>query len=162
MLKSRQRKTKCSGERPRCSPCALRRIPCTWPASQENQIPQPHGGEGDGNSSSKRQRLLEGQSSRALPSISLTSRTLRLLRERHLSVEFCSFLHMPVMDANILHQKSPFLVHASIALAALYMSEDEILKEGHTQPDQLSEWHATIARDHSRQSVDSPSSKLYG
>ena len=78
---------------------------------------------------------------------------------RHLGVELCSFLHQSFIDIDLIKRRSPFLMHAIIALAALYMTAEDVNREGFAKAGDLSEWHASIARDYSRQYVDSPSSK---
>jgi hypothetical protein len=158
-VSSRQRKTKCSGERPTCSPCALRRLHCTWSSPSENNITHIRSPPSKEDSArSKRPRFQDCGSGHGYPSMDLISHALEIFRVRHLSVEFCAFLHMPSIDITALRQRCPFLVHALIALAALYMDEGESTREGFEGPEQLSEWYASIAKEYSRQSVDSPSS----
>jgi hypothetical protein len=88
----------------------------------------------------------------------LLLRALDIFYARHHSVEFCSFLHVPSLDIEVLRRRSAFFVHALIALSGLYMSKEEAVKEGFANPGALSDWHASVAREYSRQSVDSPSS----
>ena len=92
--------------------------------------------------------------------VALLRRALDIFRERHFSVEFCSFLHLPSVDVGLLRQRSPFLAHALIALSALYMTQQEAADQGFARPEALSEWHTTVAREYSRQSVDAPSGRL--
>lgn len=111
--------------------------------------------------SSKRVRLPKNRTNhdRAnLPS-HLLQRALEIFYNRHHSIEFCSFLHVPSLEIDVLCRQSPFFVHALISLTALYLSEEEAAKEGFLTPATLSEWHAVMAREYSRQSVDLPSSK---
>ncbi|KEF59819.1 uncharacterized protein A1O9_04667 [Exophiala aquamarina CBS 119918] len=53
-----------------------------------------------------------------------------------------------------------FLAHAIVALASLYVTDEDAIKYGYKSKQELSEWHAGIARQASRQSVDDISSKL--
>jgi len=62
------------------------------------------------------------------------------------------------IDVEVLRRRSAFFVHALIALSGLYMSKEEAVKEGFASPGALSDWHAGVAREYSRQTVDSPSS----
>lgn len=91
-------------------------------------------------------------------SASLLLRSLEIFYARHHSIEFCSFLHVPSLDIEVLRRRSAFFVHALIALSGLYLSKEEAVKEGFASPGALSDWHAGVAREYSRQSVDSPSS----
>ena len=177
IFNSRRRKTKCSGTRPTCSACILRRLPCSWPTTATiNHIASPSRGSAAAviNSQSsttaaaasceepraKRQRLSQAKRSEGTShlSILLLRRALDIFYERHFTVEFCSFLHVPSIDVEILRQRSPFFAHALIALSGLYFSEEEAVEHGFATAEALSEWHATVAREYSRQSVDSPSS----
>jgi len=88
----------------------------------------------------------------------LLQRSLDIFYARHHSIEFCSFLHVPSLDVEVLRRRSAFFVHALIALSGLYMSKEEAVKEGFASPGALSDWHAGVAREYSRQTVDSPSS----
>lgn len=92
-------------------------------------------------------------------SSSLLRRALEIFYARHHSVEFCSFLHVPSLDIEVLRHQSPFFAHALVALAGLYMSKEEAVSEGFADPAALSDWYTIVAREYSRQSVDVPSSK---
>lgn len=91
-------------------------------------------------------------------SANLLQRALDIFYARHHSIEFCSFLHVPSLDIEVLRRRSAFFAHALIALSGLYMSKEEAVKEGFANPGAISDWHASVAREYSRQSVDSPSS----
>jgi hypothetical protein len=88
----------------------------------------------------------------------LIKRALSIFYVRHHSIEFCSFLHVPSLEIESLHRGSRLFLQALIALSALYFSNEEAVKQGFLSSTALSEQYAAAAREHSRQTVDSPSS----
>ncbi|CAM1507789.1 Fc.00g046370.m01.CDS01 [Cosmosporella sp. VM-42] len=158
------------GKRPTCSACVLRRLSCTWPSTPEtggiyNQAQAQARAPNDNVVAGEEARPKRRRLSRARrdeggggdPPVALLRRALDIFRERHFGVEFCSFLHLPSVDVGLLRQRSPFFAHALIALSALYMTQQEAADQGFARPETLSEWHTTVAREYSRQSVDAPS-----
>ena len=59
---------------------------------------------------------------------------------------------------DLLVEQSPFLVHAIIALSALYMTPEDALNQNCPSSLVLSERHAALARHASALSTDRPSS----
>lgn len=166
-MESRRRKTKCNGVHPTCGSCILRRVPCSWPTSnlvstspKDVTNPTQTIVPGDEASARKRPRVSAIGQDAGHRSSALLQQALEIFYARHHSIEFCSFLHIPSLDVASLDRQSPFIVHALLALSGLYLTDVDIAGEGFETPATFSEWHAAVARQYSRESVDSPSSTL--
>ncbi|OBT96227.2 hypothetical protein VE01_05786 [Pseudogymnoascus verrucosus] len=165
----RKSKVKCSGTRPNCRNCLKRKKGCTWPST-----PAPGGyyqilDYAEVESGTDR-RVLKGagpildgpvrgdcNSACVLPEAHLLQLLLGIFLARHHDGELCSFLHKPSLDMSVLAVRSPFLVMSIISLSALYIPDDEALRDFGFEAVALSDNYARSARRYAQRLSDEPS-----
>jgi hypothetical protein len=145
--RSRRRKVKCNGAKPCCKHCLQLHNACIWPS-----LAPP----------SEESQLLETEFSVALPTTStIPEKHAQLLLRIFFNMPHLAFIrqsiHQPSFDAVAVSSHAPFLLFAICSLAALYISDSEVVDLFHGESaNALSLRLAKMAHKYSRDTSDNP------